>query len=182
VQALRFALALALVGCVQFDRPPERPPDAAPRTDANSTIDANDETLSEAADRVIGSWQTCMTVDDVVQSGLAAKWAVMLTEMGETCDSCHSAGGNGFMTSLDPTLLVTTLKSNRNFLLSYFTVDLTKGAGEAAMIVNAAIQEAVSQAQPPYATHPRYDPSEGLSASENLRAIVQDRLDRGQCN
>lgn len=179
--ALRFTLALTLVGCVQFDRPPERTPDARAQSDGSITPDGP-ETLSEAANRVTTSWQSCMTVDDVEQSGLAAKWPVILTDTGKTCNECHSAGGNGFITNLDATILATTLKSNRSFLYGYFTVDLTKGPAEAVMVVNATVQEAVSQAQPPYQNHPRFNPFEGLIASDKLRELLQVWLDNGQCN
>jgi hypothetical protein len=179
VQALRIGLALALTGCVQFDRPPEKLPDARPPTDG--ATDDGPETLSQAADRVITTWQSCLTIDDIDQSGLAAKWPAMLAETSQSCEDCHGTGSNGFIATFDKSVLGVTLKSDRNYLLQYLTVDLTRGAAGAAMVINAAIQEAVSQAQPPHATHPRFDPTEGLLASEALRRIVQERLDDGLC-
>ncbi|HEY5938786.1 MAG TPA: hypothetical protein VIU61_29240 [Kofleriaceae bacterium] len=181
MQLLRYTVALALAGCVQFDRPPEqRTPDAAnPQPDAGG--DAFDETLSQAAERVITTWQRCLALDDLSISGMASKWPKINTETGGDCASCHSTGGNGFLATTNLELLHSTLTTNRPYLLGYFTVDLTRGPAGAAMIVNTAVQSAVSQALPPYANHPRFDPAEGLSASETLRQIVQRRIDMGLC-
>ena len=179
MQALRLGIALALVGCVQFDRPPEKQPDA--RLPSDGATDDGPETLSEAANRVIATWQSCITVDDIDRSGLAAKWPVIVTDTGQKCEGCHGDGSNGFIATVDQNLLSATLKSERSYLLQYLTVDLTKGAAEAAMVINASIQEAVSQAQPPHGTHPQFNPTEGLLASEELRRLVQERLDAGQC-
>jgi len=148
VQALRLGIALALAGCVQFDRPPEKLPDARQPTDG--ATDDGPETLSEAANRVITTWQSCITVDDIDRSGLAATWPVIVTETGQKCEGCHSTGADGFIATVDKNLLSTALKSERSYLLQYLTVDLTRGPAEAAMVINAAIQEAVSQAQPPH--------------------------------
>lgn len=180
MQVLRYSIALALVGCVQFDRTPERTPDARPQTDGSTSPDGP-ESLSEAAERVITTWQSCLTVGDIEESGLSVTWPALLTDMAKTCNDCHSAGANGFLVSADKTILTTTLQSNRTYLLGYFTVDLTRGAADAAMVINTAVQEAVSQAQPPYQNHPRYNPADGLLASEKLRGPVQSRIDSGPC-
>ena len=181
MQLLRYTVALALAGCVQFDRPPERTPDAAKQPDASGG-DAGDETLSEAAERVITTWQSCLALNDLSVSGMAEKWPKIPTDNGLDCSSCHSTGADGFLATSDLALLHSALKTNRPYLLGYFTVDLTRGPAAAAMIVNLAIQSAVSQALPPYANHPRFNPADGLSASETLRQIVQSRIDMGLCD
>jgi len=180
VQLLRYTVALALAGCIQFDRPPERTPDA-PIQQPDAGGDAGDETLSEAAERVITTWQACLTPNDLSVSGMTSTWPKTNTEPGLECSSCHSTGADGFLATTDLELLHSALKTNRAYLLGYFTVDLTRGPAAAAMIVNSAIQNAVSQALPPYANHPRFEPAEGLTASETMRQIVQSRIDMGLC-
>jgi hypothetical protein len=128
------------------------------------------ETLSQAADRVMSKFAGCMTLTNFNATNMANAWGNLTAQNNQQCRDCHNNGGEGFTASDQASIMFPAISTRKMHFLQYFTVDLTKGAAEAKVIINLVSFRGVALGQDPHREHPRFNPdnNQGMTA---LRAF-----------
>ncbi len=122
-------------------------------------------------------WSGCMKQADFNTAQMTQKWGLLAASNAQRCVNCHQQGAFAFMSGngTDATVFFTTITTQKDLLLKYFTVDAT---GQ-VVINNAAFQNA-GVALPAGGTsrHPAFNPTtnvgmEALLAFYNLAKAQQ---------
>ncbi len=124
------------------------------------------ETLSQAADRVMAKFAGCMTLTNFNAANMANAWGNLTAQNNQQCRDCHNNGGEGFTASDQASIMFPAISTRKMHFLQYFTVDLTKGAAEAKVIINRVSFRGVALGQDPHREHPRFNPdnNQGMTA------------------
>jgi cytochrome c553 len=124
------------------------------------------ETLSQAADRVMSKFAGCMTIENFNAANMANAWGGLQAQNNQQCEDCHNNGGEGFVASRQAPLMFPAISGKKMYFLQYFTVDLTKGAPEAKVIINKVSFQGVARGQDPHREHPQFNPdtNQGITA------------------
>lgn len=124
------------------------------------------ESLSQATERVLSKFAGCMQRTDFAATNMANAWGNMQAQNNQDCQTCHSTGGEGFIASQQETPFWTIVSTKKYYFLQYLTVDLTKGAAEAKVIINTTSMTGVGTGQDPHREHPRFNPTnnQGMTA------------------
>lgn len=104
---------------------------------------------------VLKKWSGCMTLANFNTAQMAQKWGSLAAGNNQKCLNCHGGGLYGFMLSDNPTTFFTTISTQKDYLLKYFTVD-----GTGKVIINMA---AFTNAGVTLNTHPHFDPTNNLA-------------------
>jgi hypothetical protein len=102
-------------------------------------------------------WSGCMKLADFNTAQMAQKWALLASVDNKSCKSCHGSGAFSFMSGNGtPDIFFTTITTEKDLLLKYFTVD---GTGQ--VIINTAAFNNAAVALPAAGTsnHPRFNPT-----------------------
>ncbi len=124
------------------------------------------ETLSQAADRVMSKFAGCMSLTNFNAANMANAWGNLTAQNNQQCRDCHNNGGEGFTASDQASIMFPAISTRKMHFLQYFTVDLTKGAAEAKVIINQVSFRGVALGQDPHREHPRFNPTnnQGMTA------------------
>ncbi len=124
------------------------------------------ETLSQATERVLSAFAGCMQYTDFQTANMANAWGNMTATNNQNCENCHATGGEGFVASRNSQFMYDVVSQKKYFFLQYFTVDLTKGAPEAKVVINQASFIGVSAGLDPHREHPRFNATQnqGMTA------------------
>ncbi len=106
-------------------------------------------------------WSGCMKQADFNTAQMNQKWGALAASNAQRCANCHQAGAFAFMSGNggDATAFFTTITTQKDLLLKYFTVDT---AGQ--VIVNAAAFNNAGVALPAGGTsnHPAFNPTTNI--------------------
>ncbi len=174
-----------VAGCFRFDSssdPPGQQVDAPPPVVADATPDAP-LTPSQVVQALLEEWSGCLSMDNFVNAKMN-DWGTLQASTGQTCQTCHDTGGDGFIATTNLTLFFTTISQHKFYLLQYFTVDLSQGTESAKVIVNQTSFTAVGTAAPPHDQHPTFNPTTntGMTALSKLHDATLARKLAGQCD
>jgi hypothetical protein len=155
------------------------------------------ETYAAATARVLNQWSGCMTSANFQTANMANAFGNMQANNGETCRSCHSTGGYGFMattiaetTNGGPPGLFTTMSTNQYYLVMYYSVDLsdtTRGTDgkltNAKMKVNLDSFKGVATQQAPHVQHPsfNYQQNQMVTALNTFYTSTMAAVTAGNC-
>ena len=112
-------------------------------------------------------WSGCMTLANFNTAQMAQKWGSLAAGNNQKCLNCHGGGLYGFMLSDNPTTFFTTISTQKDYLLKYFTVD-----GTGKIIINLS---SMTNAGVTLTTHPHFDPMNNL-AMPALQAFYDTTL------
>lgn len=124
------------------------------------------ESLSAATERVLSAFAGCMTIENFNAAQMANRWGGMQAQNNQECENCHNNGGEGFIASRQANLFYGVVSTKKYFFLQYLTVDLTKGAAMAQVMINTMSFQGVAQGQAPHLEHPRFNAlnNQGMTA------------------
>jgi hypothetical protein len=144
----------------------------------------SDESPSAATARLLGEWSGCMNPDDFVLAEMPEAWGKLTTNNNQECQNCHVNGAEGFIASQQAEPFFKQITTDKYYMLQYFTVDLTQGAANAAMMINTVSFLGVSQGQDPHRTHPRFDATDndGMRALQDFYDLTVARKAAGTCD
>jgi len=122
-------------------------------------------------------WSGCMKQADFNTAQMTQKWGLFAANNAQRCVNCHQAGAFAFMSGngTDATVFFTTITTQKDLMLKYFTVD----AMGLVVINNAAFQNAgVALPAGGNSNHPSFNPTtnvgmEALLAFYNLAKAQQ---------
>ena len=103
-------------------------------------------------------WSGCMKQTDFDAANVAAAWANTGSDEGN-CEVCHEAGYAAFIATENRTRMFNAISTDRFFMMSFFTPDITDLAN-ATMKINEAAILRVADALPPHTEHPRFNPND----------------------
>jgi hypothetical protein len=141
------------------------------------------ETLSQATERVRREFAACMSLPDFQAANMAQAWGSLNAQNNQQCDDCHASGAEGFVATQTGDLF-TALSTTPALLMQYFSVDLTKGAPAATMIINQSSFAGVGTGQDPHREHPRFNPwnNQGVTAVTQFYTATMARKAAGACD
>lgn len=150
-------LGLGLTGCIpavdQNGGGGGGTPDASvPSPDSGPTIDTT---------ALVNEWTRCMKIEDFDRANMASGWGTLAAANGQQCQNCHQGGGWSFLANQDHTIMFDGLKTNRDYLLKYFTIDVPNRK----VVINQAVMDGVSKGQAPHQTHPQFDSANNAGAT-----------------
>lgn len=103
-------------------------------------------------------WSGCMKQADFNTAQMSQKWGALAANNAQRCANCHGGGGFAFMSGSgnDPTGFFTTITTQKDLLLKYFTVD---AMGQ--VVINTAAFNNAGVALPLGGTsnHPPFNPT-----------------------
>jgi hypothetical protein len=136
------------------------------------------ETLSQATERVLSAFAGCMTLENFQQTNMAQAWGGMRAQNNQECENCHNFGDQGFIASQQTQLMFDVVSTKKMFFLQYLTVDLTKGAAQAKVIINTVSFQGVATGQDPHREHPRFNATnnQGMTALTNFYNRTMERV------
>ncbi len=104
----------------------------------------------------------CMKLADFQTAQMAQRWGQLAADNQQRCANCHGAGAYSFMTGNgNADTFFTTITTQKDLLLKYFTVDSTGKV----VINNAAMQNAGGAIE----NHPRFNPT----TNNGMTALTQ---------
>jgi hypothetical protein len=163
----------------------------------NPTTGGN-ETYAAATARVLNTWSACMTTQNFTAANMANAFGNMQANNGETCRSCHSTGGYGFMATTiaetnpngGPPGLFTTMATNQYYLVMYYSVDLSDTTRDssgklanAKMKVNMDSFKGVATQTAPHVQHPsfNYQNNQMMTALNTFYTSTMASVTAGNC-
>lgn len=141
------------------------------------------ETLSQAAERVMQGFAGCMTKTNFDAANMANAWGNLRAQNNSACQTCHTNGGHGFIASQQSQLFYDVVSTKKNYWLQYFTVKLDEGPAAAKVIVNEVSFKGVALSVAPHLEHPRFNPTDnnGMTALKNLYDTTMTAVAAGGC-
>jgi hypothetical protein len=139
-----------------------------------------------------------MTLTNFQTANMSQAFGNMQANNGETCRSCHSTGGFGFMATGvaetnpagGPPGLFTTMATDKYFLVMYYSVDLSDTTRDTAgkltnakMKVNMDSFKGVALQQAPHVQHPsfNYQTNQMMTALNAFHTTTQAAVTAGNC-
>ncbi len=146
---------------------------------AQEATDRSDGTQPPPIDPIakIREWSGCMSLDNFNTAQMAQKWALLTTSTTQACKNCHGQGQAAFMSGVgqaEP--FFTTITTQRDLLLKYFTVD-----GTGKVVINTA---SFKNAGETLTTHPKfaYADNIGMTALQTFYDATLARQTAGTCD
>jgi hypothetical protein len=145
----------------------------------------NQESPSQATNRVRAEWSACMDYADFTQANMANRWGNLTANNNQRCSACHATGGEGFIATPQSQFFFDVISQNKYYMLQYFTVDLsdlTRGPDgkliNAQMKINYLAFEGVARGQDPHREHPRFNPTNnnGMTALNTFYNATMQRV------
>lgn len=141
------------------------------------------ETAAQATTRVLDAWSACMTMTNFNTANMADAWGNMNAGNNDTCEECHTNGGQGFVASQLATGFYNLISTKRQYLTQYFAVDLTGGTAAAKVIINTVSFTQVGTNMPPHQEHPKFNPTnnQGMNALKKFYDATTAAMTAGTC-
>lgn len=126
------------------------------------------ESPGAATARLMNGWSSCLTVTDFKTANMSNAWNNM-TAGGSACRTCHGTGAYNMIitptteTAADgsgPPGMFTTIASVKEYMIMWFTVDLSvmgPDGKKGKIIVNQTAFDGVANGVAPHSTHPRFN-------------------------
>lgn len=146
------------------------------------------ETPGQATARLMNAWSSCLTVTDFQSANMRQAWQNM-TAGGSACETCHSTGAYNFIVSRivetdpngGPPGFYTTLATIKEYMIMWFTVDLTQTGPDGKrgkIVINEQAFIGVAEGKAPHATHPRFNAlnNQGMTALREWYDLTMAKL------
>jgi hypothetical protein len=134
----------------------------------------------QVSEQLIQEWSGCMDLNDWNQTGVAQAWAGKGSGEGP-CIRCHINGQASFIATDESERMFNVVASNRYFMQSYFSPDVTDLAN-AAMKVNRPGLERPGINAFPHTEHPSYNvEGEALDKLIEFYNLTMARKVAGTC-
>ena len=148
----------------------ERTQGAVPAPDPTNPPPPTQESAAAATTRVLTQWSGCMTLANFNTANMANAWGTMQAQNNETCEQCHTNGGQGFVASELVSTMYDLITKHRQYMTQYFAVDLTGGTAGAKVIINTVSFQQVGTGLAPHTEHPRFNPTnnQGMTALQKF--------------
>src|SRR5262249_54825955 len=79
-----------------------------------------------AAPDLLAQFSGCLTKTDFDSAQMSPSWASNVISSQGSCDSCHNNGTANFMPTMQDGYMFTTLSTDRTYMSTFFTIDLTQ--------------------------------------------------------
>jgi len=128
------------------------------------------ETAAAATTRVLTQWSGCMSLTNFNTANMAQAWGNMQAGNNDTCEQCHTNGGQGFVASQQVSTFFSLITKHRQYMTQYFAVDLSGGTTAAKVIINTVSFKQVGTGIAPHTEHPRFNPTnnQGMTALKSF--------------
>lgn len=149
----------------------------------SDTMPTTTESAADATTRVLKQWTACMTMANFNSADMANAWGNMNAGNNETCEECHTNGGQGFVASQLATTFYNLVSTKRQYLSQYFAVDLTNGTAAAKVMINTVSFTQVGTNVPPHQEHPKFNPdnNQGMKALKKFYDATNLAMTAGTC-
>jgi hypothetical protein len=127
------------------------------------------ETPAQATARIISEWSGCLKLTDFEALGFGVAWANKGSNQGN-CEQCHTSGAYGFKANDDNAGMYETLTTNKYYMMSYFSPDISNLA-DAKMMPNYPNFIRVGQRQVPHQEHPAFNTDLNDGAFQKLQQL-----------
>jgi hypothetical protein len=138
-------------------------------------------TPGELSRQLIAEWSGCMSLQIWNEEDVADSWANKGSGEGP-CIRCHVNGQASFIATDDSERMFNVIVTNKYFMLSYFSADVTDlSAGQ--MVINYDNFVRVGNGEYPHTQHPGFNPDG--EAMERLTAFYNRTMERklaGTCD
>lgn len=138
-------------------------------------------TPGEMSKQLISEWSGCMDLTTWNANNVAEEWANLGSSEGP-CIRCHVNGQASFIATDDSERMYEVLTTNKYYLLSYFSPNVTDLAN-AKMEINYQAFERVANGEYPHTEHPGFDlDNDAMIALELFYDATMARKAAGTCD
>lgn len=132
----------------------------------------------------LAQWSGCMSLINFQEANMAQAWGQLAAQNLQRCANCHAGGAYAFMSGagggqLEEQTFFTTITTQKDLLLKYFTVDAMGN-----VIINNAAFKNAGVDLPPDTDHPIFNPTTnaGMTALTEFYDLTKARLTANTCD